>query len=157
MLIQALLDETMPAASTVALARNLGVAVLDPHLAIPEGLVPVASPAAANVLGETAVLVQYEPATHGYNWSALHGELKYQPGGPQPGDDTYPKLATPIAVTEPIYATQAQVAQLLTTHLSGNPPVGRHDRDAGRGLRRRRRARRRLSVPDRSDALIRVR
>ena len=122
-LIQALLDETMPAASTVALARNYGVEVLDPHLAIPEGIAPVSSPAVGNVLGQTAVLVQYEPATHGYNWSALHGQLKYVPGGPQEGDTPYPKLDTPITITEPIYATQAQVAQLLVTHAAGSSPV----------------------------------
>ena len=122
-LIQAVLDETMPAPSTYALARNLGVEVLAPHLALPAGLDEVASPAAGNVLGETGVLVQYEPATHGYNWSALHGQLKYQPGWPMAGDDPFPKLASPITITEPIYATQAQVAEILTTHLTALPRV----------------------------------
>ncbi|MBV8757952.1 MAG: hypothetical protein JO257_11770 [Deltaproteobacteria bacterium] len=123
-LIQAVLDETMPAASTYALARNLGVQVLVPHLPTPVGLADVGSPAAANVLGQTGVLVQYEPATHGRNWSALHGELKYLPGWPVVGaDDRFPKLATPIAVNEPLYATQAQVAEILTTHLTGVPHV----------------------------------
>ncbi len=123
-LIQAELDETMPAVSTYALARNFGAEVLAPHLALPPGLSSVSSPAAGNVLGETAVLVQYEPATHGYNWSALHGDLKYVPGWPHEGeDDPFPKLPAPITIPEPIYATQAQVAEILTTHLTGVPHV----------------------------------
>ena len=123
-LIQAALDETMPAASTYALARNFGAQVLAPHLQLPPGLASVASPAAGNVLGQTCVLVQYEPATHGYNWSALHGDIKYMPGWPIAGaDDPFPKLAMPITITEPIYATQAQVAEILTTHLTLVPRV----------------------------------
>jgi len=122
-LIQALLDETMPAASTYALARNLGVAVLTPDLDPPPDFQQVASPVTGNVIGQTGVLVQYEPATHGYNWSALHGQLKYVPGGPQQGADPWPKLETPITITEPIYDTQAQVANILLTHAAGMLPV----------------------------------
>jgi len=122
-LIQALLDETMPAASTYALARNFGLAVLQPDLDPPSDFTQMPSPATGNVIGQTGILVQYEPATHGYNWSALHGELKYQPGGPQPGDTPWPKLPTPITITEPIYDTQAQVAQILLTHVAGQLPV----------------------------------
>lgn len=123
-LIQAVLDETMPAVSTYALARNFGAEVLVPHLDVPPGLAEVASPAVGNVLGQTAVLVQYEPATHGYNWSALHGDMKYLPGWPVAGaDDPFPKLPAPITITEPIYATQAQLAGILTTHLGALPRV----------------------------------
>jgi pimeloyl-ACP methyl ester carboxylesterase len=122
-LLQAVLDETMPADSTYALARNLGVAVLRPNLDPPADFTQVQSPQTGNVAGQTGILVQYEPATHGYNWSSLHGQLKYQPGGPRSGDTPFPKLDAPITINEPIYETQAQVAQILTTHLVGTPPV----------------------------------
>ena len=121
-LIQALLDETMPAASTYALARNLGVAVLEPDLDPPTDFTRAASPATGNVVGQTGILVGYEPATHGYNWSALHGQLKYQPGGPT-DDGTWAKLDRPVTVNEPIYETQAQVANLLLTHAANMVPV----------------------------------
>lgn len=121
-LIQAVLDETMPAASTYALARNLGIAVLQPDLDPPSDFSQTASPATGNVVGQTGILVQYEPATHGYNWSALHGQMKYQPGGPD-ADGNWAKLDTPITINEPIYETQAQVAQILLTHAAGMLPV----------------------------------
>jgi hypothetical protein len=35
----------------------------------------------------------------------------------------YPQLPAPITITEPIYDTQAQVAQILLTHLSSSVPV----------------------------------
>jgi dienelactone hydrolase len=122
-IIQAVLDETTPAVSTYALARNLGVAVLEPDLDPPSDFTQVASPTTGNVIGQTGVLVQYEPATSGHNWSALQGQLAYLPGGPQPGSVVFPKLPAPININEPIYATQAQVAQLLQTHLAGMVPV----------------------------------
>ena len=122
-LIQAVTDEIMPAASTIELARRLGIGVLTPELNAPSDLPHVASPASGNVDGQTGLLVQYEPATHGYNWSALHGQLSYMPGVPLPGDDPFPKLATPITITEPIYATQAQVATILQTYFDGKAPV----------------------------------
>ena len=121
-LIQAVLDETMPAASTYALARNLGLAVLQPDLDPPSDFTQAPSPATGNVVGQTGILVQYEPATHGYNWSAQHGQLKYQPNG-QMDDGTWAKLDTPITINEPIYETQAQVAQILLTHAAGMLPV----------------------------------
>jgi dienelactone hydrolase len=121
--IQALEDETMPAASTYALARNFGLAVLSPDLDPPGDFTQVPSPMTGNVAGQTGILVQYEPATHGYNWSALHGQLKYVPGGVVDDNGMYPKLPAPITITEPIYDTQAQVAQILLTHLSSSVPV----------------------------------
>jgi dienelactone hydrolase len=122
-LIQALLDETMPAASTYALARNLGVSVLEPDLDPPADFTQLPSPATGNVIGQTGILVQYEPATHGLNWSAEHGQLKYQPGVAHADNDPWPTLDTPITINEPIYDTQAQVAQILLTHAASMVPV----------------------------------
>jgi len=41
---------------------------------------------------------------------------------PCPGDDAFPTLATPITIDEPIYETQAQVAEILQTHTQGLAP-----------------------------------
>src|SRR5262249_48947462 len=75
-------DQVLSTQGTIALARALGLDVLSPSLAIPEGLASIASPAAGNRDGQTAVLVQYSPATHGANWSSETGVLRYLPGFP---------------------------------------------------------------------------
>jgi len=120
--IEVMGDEIMSNAGTSALASTLGLAVLVPHLEAPAGVPDIASPAAGNIDGQTGVLVQYSPATHGYNWSSLHGNMDYVPGFPHAGDAPYPKLATPVTILEPIYETQAQVQEILATHLAGGPP-----------------------------------
>ena len=38
---------------------------------------------------QTGILVQYEPATHGYNWAAQEGRLQYEPGAPFVGDERF--------------------------------------------------------------------
>ena len=116
---------SLPNTGTEALARELDLDVLVPDLAPPSGLVEIASPAAANRDGQTAVLVQYSPATHGANWSSEHGTLDYLPGFPQPGDDPFPKLPAPITIAEPIYETLDQVFEILATHQAGQPPLVR--------------------------------
>ncbi len=115
-------DEIMPNAATEALARGYGLQLLQPNLDVPAGMLQIASPAAANVNNQTAVLVQYSPATHGYNWSAEQGTLEYVPGGPRDGDDPFPKLDSPITIAEPIYATLDQVTEVLATYFAGQPP-----------------------------------
>jgi dienelactone hydrolase len=123
LVIEAMNDETVPNVSTEALARSFGLYLLKPNLVVPAGMLQVESPASANVGNQTAILVQYEPATHGYNWSAENGTLVYQPGYPFYGDETlYPKLATPIEVKEPIYETMAQVTEALSTYFAGDAP-----------------------------------
>jgi hypothetical protein len=82
----------------------------------------IESPAIANVNNQTAVLVQYSPATHGYNWSALHGDRTYVPGYPFDGDDPFPKLPSPITIDEPIYETLDQVTTALATYFAGQSP-----------------------------------
>jgi len=74
------------------------------------------------VNSQTAILVQYSPATHGFNWSAQQGEVQYLPGGPHDGDDKFPKLASPITINEPIYETLDQVIEILATHFARQPP-----------------------------------
>jgi pimeloyl-ACP methyl ester carboxylesterase len=115
-------DEIMPNIGTEALARAFGLYVLKPNLTPPAGMLQIESPASGNVNSQTAVLVQYSPATHGYNWSAQQGSREYVPGGPLDGDDPFPKLATPITIQEPIYETLDQVFEILATHFATQPP-----------------------------------
>jgi dienelactone hydrolase len=115
-------DEVMPNLASDALARGFGLQILKPNLTPPDGMLQIESPASGNVNSQTAVLVQYSPATHGYNWSAQQGQREYVPGGPQDGDDPFPKLATPITIQEPIYETLDQVVEILATHFAAQPP-----------------------------------
>jgi hypothetical protein len=115
-------DQVLANAGTIALAQGLGLDVLAPHLDAPPGLATVAAPAAGNRDGQTAVLVQYAPATHGANWSSEHGTLRYDPV-PDPGADVpYHLLATPITIANPIYETLDQVTEILVTHQAGEAP-----------------------------------
>ena len=116
-------DQVLPNAGTDALARELGLAVLTPDLAPASGLAEIASPAAGNRDGQTAVVVQYSPATHGANWSSETGVLHYLPGFPQPGDDPFPQLPDgPITIHQPIYQTYEQVGEILASHAAGEAP-----------------------------------
>ncbi|HEX7702700.1 MAG TPA: alpha/beta fold hydrolase, partial [Kofleriaceae bacterium] len=115
-------DQVLSNIGTDALAQELGLDVLLPDLAPPSGLAELASPAAGNRDGTTAILVQYAPATHGANWSNEHGTLKYMPGFPFPGDERFPKLPAPITITNPIYDTLDQVFEILATHQAGESP-----------------------------------
>jgi hypothetical protein len=118
-------DQVLSNTGTDALARGLGLDVLVPNLEPPSGLVAIESPAAGNRDGQTAILVQYAPATHGGNWSSEYGTLKYLPGFPHDGDIPFPKLPQPIKIANPIYETHAQVAEILETHHAGGAPVVR--------------------------------
>jgi pimeloyl-ACP methyl ester carboxylesterase len=120
--IEAVGDEVMPNRATEALARSFGLHLLKPNVSVPDGMLQIESPGAGNVNNQTAILVQYEPATHGYNWSAEKGELEYQPGYPFAGDVPYPKLPQKITIKEPIYETMAQVTEALDTYFSGQNP-----------------------------------
>lgn len=115
-------DEVMPNVSTEALARAFGLHTLRPNIAPPSGLLQVESPASNNLNAQTAVLVQYAPATHGTNWRAQTGTLEYEPGYPQMGAMPFPKLVKPITIDEPFYETHEQLAEILSTHFAGQPP-----------------------------------
>jgi pimeloyl-ACP methyl ester carboxylesterase len=121
-LIEAMGDEIMPNRATEALARAFGAQILKPNVQVPSGMLQIESPGAGNVNDQTAILVQYEPATHGYNWSAESGELEYQPGYPFVGDVPYPKLPAPIKIKEPIYETLEQVNEVLATYFAHQAP-----------------------------------
>lgn len=120
--IEVMNDEAMPNQATEALARGLGLHVLKPNLDVPSGLLQIESPGGGNVNAQTAVLVQYQPATHGYNWSAETGTMRYVPGYPHEGDDKFPKLPNAITIREPIYETHEQVAEILATYFAGQAP-----------------------------------
>lgn len=115
-------DQVLANVGTDALARGLGLDVLAPSLDVPAGLATVASPAAGNRAGQTAVLVQYAPATHGANWSAERGTLRYLPTFPLEGDVRFPMLPEPVTITNPLYETLDQVFEILHTHQAGEPP-----------------------------------
>jgi len=115
-------DQVLANTGTVALAQALKLDVLTPFLDVPEGLEAVASPAMANRDGQTAILVQYAPATHGANWSSERGVLNFLPGFPADGRDPFPRLATPITITNPIYETLDQVVEILTSYQTGGAP-----------------------------------
>jgi pimeloyl-ACP methyl ester carboxylesterase len=121
-LIEAIGDEIMPNHATEALARAFGAHVLKPNVQVPSGMLQIESPGAGNLNDQTAILVQYAPATHGYNWSAEKGEVEYQPGYPFAGDVPYPKLPEPITIQEPIYETLEQVTEVLATHFARETP-----------------------------------
>jgi dienelactone hydrolase len=122
--IEALDDEIMPNIATEALARAYGLQLLRPNVVVPSGMLQIESPAQLNVNNQTAVLVQYGPATHGLNWSAERGTVAYVPGYPHDGDDKFPKLPSEITIDEPIYETLDQVSEILATYFdSGSPRV----------------------------------
>lgn len=120
--IEVMNDEAMPNRATEALARAFGMHVLKPNLEVPSGLFQIESPGSGNVNSQTAILVQYEPATHGYNWSAETGLREYVPGGPFEGEEKFQKLPKSITIREPIYETHAQVAEILETYFAGMDP-----------------------------------
>jgi dienelactone hydrolase len=120
--IQVIDDEIMPNLATEALARAYGLHVLKPNVDVPAGMLQIESPAALNVNNQTAVLVQYAPATHGRNWSAERGTVEYLPGYPHDGDDRFPKLPSSITIDEPIYETLEQVSEILATFFASGAP-----------------------------------
>jgi pimeloyl-ACP methyl ester carboxylesterase len=120
--IEVMGDQVLCNAGTEALALGMKLDVLAPHLAVPNGLVEIASPAAGNRDGQTAVLVQYAPATHGGNWSSERGTLKYMPGFPFEGEVRFPRLSRWVTVDNPIYETHEQVAEVLATYFAGEAP-----------------------------------
>jgi hypothetical protein len=115
-------DQVLPNTGTDALAQALQLDVLAPHLEPPAGLRSIPSPAAGNLDGQTAVLVQYAPATHGANWTSERGGLRFLPGFPREGDDPFPRLPAVITIPNPIYETHEQVAEILATHRAGQAP-----------------------------------
>lgn len=134
--LEVLNDETMPNVSTEALARAFGLHTLRPNVDPPMGLLQIESPGGGNVNAQTAILVQYGPATHGSNWSAQRGTMEYEPGYPHPGDDPFPRLATPITIHEPIYETHEQIAEILSTYFAGMTPRVRSTKPPVARLRR---------------------
>ena len=115
-------DQVLCNAGIDALALELGLAALEPHLEIPDGMPSIPTPAAANLDGQTAVLVQYSPATHGANWSAERGTLRFAPGFPAAGDEPFPRLPASITIANPIYETLDQVFGILATHRANGVP-----------------------------------
>jgi hypothetical protein len=127
--IEVLGDQVLSNRGTDALAQELRLDVLEPHLdgalvgGAPEGLAFAASPAAGNRDGQTAILVQYAPATHGANWASETGTLRYRPGFPFADGDPFPRLAQPVTIANPLYDTLDQVVEILATHQTGIPRV----------------------------------
>ncbi len=121
--IEVLGDQVLSNRGTDALAQELRLAALTPHLEIPAGLTSVPAPAAGNLDAQTAILVQYSPATHGANWSAEHGTLRFAPGFPTDEVDPFPRLPADITIENPIYETLDQVFEILATHRANGVPT----------------------------------
>ncbi len=113
-------DEVIHNLATESLARAMRLEVLAPGAA--PGLPTIPSPAAGNLAGQTAVIVQIPNASHGANWTSEEGRLDFVPGFPHAGEDPFPKLDAPIAVVNPIYGTLGQVVEVLATHQAGEAP-----------------------------------
>lgn len=116
-------DEVIPNIATDALARAYGLEILAPHLERPTGLTTVASPASGNFDGQTAVMVEYAPASHGSNWSSEVGYREFVPGFPHDGDEPFPRLEESFAIANPIYETLEQVVGIVDSHRDGLPVV----------------------------------
>jgi len=116
-------DEVIHNLATESLARAAGLEVLAPG-AVPE-LATTSSPAAGNLAGQTAVFVQIPNATHGANWTSEEGRLEFVPGFPHAGEDRFPRLEAPIAISNPIYGTLEQVIEVLASHQAGEAPLVR--------------------------------
>ena len=116
-------DEVIHNLATESLARAMGLEVLAPGAVA--GLATTPSPAAGNLDGQTAVLVQIPNATHGTNWTSEEGVLEFVPGFPHPGEEPFPELDAPVAIANPIYTTLEQVIEVLATHQAGEPPLVR--------------------------------
>jgi dienelactone hydrolase len=125
LVIEVVHDELIPNLATHALARAMGLPVLEPDLFAPADLPRVASPAQGNANGQSAALVEYAPATHGANWTSGVGILRFVPGAPHPGEDPFPTLPAPIEIENPLYETLEQVVEALLSHQSGAPPIFR--------------------------------
>lgn len=116
-------DQVLPNTGTTALAQALALDVLAPNIELPPGLTSIESPAAGNRPdGQTAVLVQYAPATHGGNWGAEYGWLRYDPTPDLEGETKFRELPAPIKIANPLYETLDQVLGILETHRDGGPP-----------------------------------
>ena len=102
------------------------------------------SPAAGNRDGQTAVLVQYAPATHGAQLDAPSAACCATcPASRADGDEPFPRLPARDhdRATRSTRRT-SRSSRSSTTHLAGEAPRVRIDEAAGRRLRRRRHARR---------------
>ena len=138
-LIEVVGDQVLSNHGTNALAQELTLDIVTPHLTPPEGLADIASPAAANrPSNTTAALVQYSPATHGANWSSETGVLRFYPDFPTDNpDERFRPLPEPVTIAEPIYETWEQVWEILASHQAGaapsvritKPPVADFDGD----------------------------
>jgi hypothetical protein len=113
-------DELMSNIGTEAFARAAGLELLEPfHAPIP-GVLSRPSPASANLDGQTGILVQYAPATHGGNWSSETGVRRFYPSQ---GDQIPGVLPEPIEIRNPIHETFEQVVGILRSASEGAPIV----------------------------------
>jgi pimeloyl-ACP methyl ester carboxylesterase len=113
-------DEVMPNRSTDAWAKALGLPRLLPRLTTTI-VDEVSGPVRANADGQTAVLVEYAPATHGANWVSDRGVRKFAPYDAD--DDTFERLLNSIEIENPMRATMAQVTHALTTWKETGAPT----------------------------------
>jgi len=129
-------DEVMPNRATHALARAFGLTLASPFLTPLPGMRTQASPIEGNVDGQTGVLVQWAPATHGANWTSERGRRVFLPYG-ESDDEEYVTLEEAIEIDNPMRQTLEQVLAILDSHAGGatprvpphEPPVADFDGD----------------------------
>jgi hypothetical protein len=121
--LEVLGDESIHNLATDSLARAMGLQLLIPFAHDTPGLASVDSPAAGNVVGQTAVIVQYGPAVHGENWSSESGVKRFVPGFPHEGPESFPRLDEPMRISNPLYETLDQVLGILQGHQAGQVPT----------------------------------
>jgi hypothetical protein len=129
--IETMHDELLSNVGTDALARAGGFGLLEPYYAPIEGVPVVPSPASGNVEGQTGMIVQYAPATHGANWSTDVGVRHFHP---VEQDGEFVPLPDSIPIRNPVRETFEQVIELLRSHREGTPILKstlapRHDFD----------------------------
>ncbi len=113
-------DELMSNVGTDALARAGGFGLLEPYARPIEGVPAIASPASGNADGQTGIVVQYAPATHGANWSSDSGVRHFYPSE---REGEFVPLPSSVRIRNPIRETFEQVIEILRTHREGLPSV----------------------------------
>jgi Platelet-activating factor acetylhydrolase, isoform II len=119
-LIMAEGDEVLANSGTIALGKTLGMPMLAPHTTT-HGLDSVKGPVAGNVLGQTAVVMQQAPATHGRNWTEVNAVRKVYPFDLDA--ISFEQLEQGVPVTNPVEETHDMLRKFLRDITAGHAPT----------------------------------
>ncbi|MCC7072221.1 MAG: hypothetical protein IT383_12915 [Deltaproteobacteria bacterium] len=124
LILEAINDEIMANGATNALALAMGMPVLGPSYDGDQRFAVVEGSAAANLEGQTAVMIQQSPACHGTNWTRELGEREWGLFGED--DVEHLALERPVIINNPIRETHELVVGVLRDHAEGRAPVVTH-------------------------------